>query len=83
MAECVSFAIRTADPRLTREQPDGADDSWPVRVSRRVFRGDFIQYLVDWEDRAFVVRRWPNELFEESEAIYLSVAPRHCVLLET
>ena len=80
--EQASFAIRTAYPRLSRERPAGADNAWPVRVSRRVFLGDFIQYLLDWEGRPFVVRRWPDELFEEGETVYLSVASQHCVMIE-
>ena len=53
-----------------------------VRISRRVFLGDFVPYLVDWEGHQFVVRRPPTERFDEGEQGYLGIEPEHCVLLE-
>jgi hypothetical protein len=47
-----------------------------------VFLGDFVQYLVEWEDRELVVRRPPEEQFDEGEEVYLAVEPEYCVLLE-
>jgi ABC-type Fe3+/spermidine/putrescine transport system ATPase subunit len=77
-----TFSIRTVYPRLSREAAADALNTWPVRIARRVFLGDFVQYLVDWGERQLVVRRPPLELFDEGEKVYLSVAPAHCVLLE-
>jgi iron(III) transport system ATP-binding protein len=77
-----ALSIRTVYPWLSREQPDAMLNAWPVRISRRVFLGDFVQYLVEWEERQLVVRRPPMEHFEEGEKVYLVVEPEHCVLLE-
>jgi iron(III) transport system ATP-binding protein len=77
-----AFSIRTVYPRLSRERPAVGDNVWAVRINRRVFLGDFVQYLVDWEDRQLVVRRPPMEHFAEGEEVYLTVEPEHCVLLE-
>jgi len=53
----------------------------PGTIHRRMFHGDFIQYIVDWPGGQLVVRRPPTELFEEGSTITVSFAPTHCVLL--
>lgn len=77
-----AFSVRTVYPWLSRERPETGLNAWPVRINRRVFLGDFVQYLVDWEDRQIVVCRPPMEPFAEGEEVTLTVAPEHCVLLE-
>jgi iron(III) transport system ATP-binding protein len=77
-----AFSIRTVYPYLSRARPDAPVNVWPVRINRRVFLGDFVQYLVEWEDRELVVRRPPQEQFDEGEQVYLAVEPEYCVLLE-
>jgi iron(III) transport system ATP-binding protein len=77
-----ALSIRTVYPRLSRERPNTLLNTWPARISRCVFLGDFAQYLVEWEERQLVVRRPPMEHFEEGEKVYLVVEPEHCVLLE-
>jgi ABC-type Fe3+/spermidine/putrescine transport system ATPase subunit len=51
------------------------------RIHRRMFHGDFIQYVVDWPAGQLIVRRPPTELFEEGSDVTISFAPMHCVLL--
>jgi len=51
------------------------------RIHRRMFHGDFIQYVIDWPAGQLIVRRPPTELFEEGSEIAISFAPVHCVLL--
>jgi ABC-type Fe3+/spermidine/putrescine transport system ATPase subunit len=77
------FAIRIAYPVLSREKPGGARNVWPTRITRRVFLGDSIEYLVDWEDAGLVVRTRPTEEFDEGEELHLALEPRHCVLIES
>lgn len=77
-----AFSVRTVYPCLSRAQPNAPVNTWQVRISRCVFLGDFVQYLVDWEGNQFVVRRPPTERFDEGEQVYLGIAPEHCVLLE-
>jgi ABC-type Fe3+/spermidine/putrescine transport system ATPase subunit len=50
-------------------------------IHRRMFHGDFIQYVVDWPAGQLIVRRPPTELFDEGSAVTVSFAPMHCVLL--
>jgi ABC-type Fe3+/spermidine/putrescine transport system ATPase subunit len=76
------FSVRTIHLGLTREAPAGQANVWPIRIRRSVFQGDFTQYQVDWEDRQLVVRCTATDLLAEGEQAYLTVDPRHCVLLE-
>ncbi len=76
------FSIRTVHLRLARERPAGPRNVWPVRIKRQVFQGDFTQYQVAWDGRQLVVRAAASEPFAEDDEVYLSVEPRHCVLLE-
>jgi iron(III) transport system ATP-binding protein len=76
------FAVRTVHVRLTRERPAAARNVWPARVRQRVFQGDFTQYRVEWVGRPLVVRCATVDPFDEDEAVYLAIEPRHCVLLE-
>jgi len=50
-------------------------------IHRRMFHGDFIQYVIDWPDGQLIVRRPPTEMLEEGSAITVSFAPDYCVLL--
>jgi iron(III) transport system ATP-binding protein len=50
-------------------------------IHRRMFHGDFIQYVVDWPAGQLIVRRPPTELFAEASSVFISFAPEHCVLL--
>jgi iron(III) transport system ATP-binding protein len=50
-------------------------------IHRRMFHGDFIQYVIDWPDGQLIVRRPPTELLEEGSTIAVSFAPEYCVLL--
>ena len=50
-------------------------------IHRRMFHGDFIQYVVDWPAGQIIVRRPPTDLFEEGSAVTISFSPEHCVLL--
>ena len=53
-----------------------------VRISHRVFLGDFVQYLVEWAGHQLVVRPPPTEHIDEGEQVYLGIAPEYCVLIE-
>jgi ABC-type Fe3+/spermidine/putrescine transport system ATPase subunit len=77
-----AFSVRTVYPWLSREQPPSTVNTWQVRISHRVFLGDFVQYLVEWAGHQLVVQRPPTEHFDEGEQVYLGIAPEHCVLLE-
>jgi iron(III) transport system ATP-binding protein len=59
----------------------GSQNAVPGRIHRRMFHGDFIQYVVDWPAGQLIVRRPPTELFDEGSEVTVSFAPVHCVLL--
>ena len=62
-------------------QSSGAHNAVNGTIHRRMFHGDFIQYVVDWPAGQLIVRRPPTELFDEGAPVTLSFAPEHCVLL--
>jgi len=50
-------------------------------IHRRMFHGDFIQYVVDWPGGQLIVRRPPTELIAEGAPVQLVFSPDHCILL--
>ncbi len=62
-------------------EPNGEGNAIQGTIHRRMFHGDFIQYLVDWPAGQLLVRRPPTELFDEGAAVTISFSPEHCVLL--
>jgi iron(III) transport system ATP-binding protein len=72
-------ALRTSYIHLA-DMP-GSPNAIPGRIHRRMFHGDFIQYVVDWPAGQLIVRRPPTEMFEEGSEVTVSFAPVHCVLL--
>jgi len=75
-------AVRTAYIDMTSGMPNGGVNSAPGTIRKRLFHGDFVQYLVDWPCGELTVRRPPTEMFEEGAIVSLSFAPEHCILLE-
>jgi len=76
------FSVRTVHVRLSRGRPTAPVNVWPATVRRRVFQGDFTQYHLDWDGRTLVVRGVAVDPVDEGQTVYLTVEPRHCVLLE-
>ena len=76
------FSARTVHLQLSRERPAAAHNVWPAQVRSRVFQGDFTQYHLDWDGRQLVLRCVTADPVAEGTELFLSVDPRHCVLLE-
>ena len=74
-----TVALRSSYIHLDRA--DGAQNAVSGRIHRRMFHGDFIQYVVDWPAGQLIVRRPPTELFAEGGDVTISFEPAHCVLL--
>jgi iron(III) transport system ATP-binding protein len=74
------LALRSAYITLQREAGPGANVARGT-VHRRMFHGDFIQYVVDWPAGQLIVRRPPTEMIEEGTAVTIAFAPEHCILL--
>jgi hypothetical protein len=64
----------------TRSSP--SVNAWPALICQRVFQGNFTQYHVDWDGRRLIVRLAAAEPMAEGDHVFVSVEPRHCVLLE-
>ena len=75
-------AVRTA--YITLKAPGAPDvpNAMGGCIHRRLFHGDFIQYIVDWPAGQLVIRRPPTDVFEEGASIVVCFAPEHCILLE-
>jgi ABC-type Fe3+/spermidine/putrescine transport system ATPase subunit len=77
-----AVAIRTAYIDLAPVAPPGDGlNAIPGTVRRRMFHGDFVQYVVDWPPGQLIIRRPPTELHDEGAPIAITFAPEHCVLL--
>jgi len=72
-----TLALRSSYIHLRHD----AENAVPGTIHRRMFHGDFIQYVIDWPDGQLIVRRPPTELLDEGTAITVSFSPDHCVLL--
>jgi len=74
-----TVALRSSYIHLTA-MPE-THNAVPGKIHRRMFHGDFIQYVVDWPAGQLIVRRPPTEMFDEGSDVTVSFAPMHCVLL--
>ena len=77
-----TVALRASYIHLDAAAAMGADNAAPGQIQRRLFHGDFIEYVVTWAGGQLMVRRPPTEIFAEGSAVTLSFAAGHCVLLE-
>ena len=78
-----TVAVRTAYIELSAGAPGDRANAVAASIRRRMFHGDFVQYIIDWPDGQLIVRRPPTDLYAEGTAVALSFAPEHCVLLES
>lgn len=76
------LSLRTVHLRLSAEPPAQSSNVWRVNVERSIFLGDMTQVHVKWGGRELVIRQTVAASFTPGEAVYLSIAPDHCVLLE-
>jgi iron(III) transport system ATP-binding protein len=76
-----AVAIQAAYIDLHPAGQPGLPNGTPGSIHRRMFHGDFIQYVVDWPCGQLLVRRPPTAVFAEGDAVTVSFAPEHCVLL--
>jgi len=60
----------------------GAPNATRGRIQRRLFHGDFIEYVVTWPSGQLIVRRPPTEILAEDDEVTIWFAPEHCVLLQ-
>ena len=51
-------------------------------VRRRLFHGDFVEYLIDCQGNRVIVRRPPTEIVTEGEAVTVLFWAEHTILLD-
>ncbi|MBI3517417.1 MAG: ABC transporter ATP-binding protein [Proteobacteria bacterium] len=78
----IELVAGTPGMNLAPAAPGGRPNAVAGSIRRRMFHGDFVQYIVDWPPGQLIVRRPPTDLLEEGAAVAISFAPEHCVLLE-
>ena len=80
-ASGTAVALQSAYVDISATPPPGAENAIAGSIHRRMFHGDFIQYVVDWPCGQLLVRRPPTDIFEEGGAVTVSFSAEHCVLL--
>ena len=75
-----TVALRSSYIHLGRA--DGAQNTVTGRIHRRMFHGDFVQYIVECACGRLIVRRPPTNLLDEGAPVTLSFSPEHTVLLQ-
>ena len=76
------MSVRTVHLQISALPPASSVNVWPVVVTQSVFLGDLTQLHVDWGGRELVIRQTAAAAPAEGSTVYLSIDPRHCVLLE-
>jgi hypothetical protein len=76
------LAVRAVYPVLSSGQPAGAPNQWPCTIARRIFSGDFVEYLVEASWGQLTVRRPPGDRFAEGSSAVLTLDPNHCVVID-
>ena len=76
------LVLRSAYVSLAAAPPAaGAPNTLRATVHRRMFHGDFVQYLLVTPVGTLIVRRPPTEMFEEGTEVTASFRQEHCLLL--
>ncbi len=77
-----TIALRSAYVTLQGDPSAAEDANFATgTIHRRMFHGDFIQYVVDWPAGQLIVRRPPTEMIAEGTLVSIMFLPEHCVLL--
>jgi ABC-type Fe3+/spermidine/putrescine transport system ATPase subunit len=74
-------SVRTVHLKLSTEPPAAAQNVWRVPVEQTVFQGDFTQVHVGWGGQHLVARCAAMEPLAIGQDVYISVEPRHVVIL--
>jgi iron(III) transport system ATP-binding protein len=74
-------SVRTVHLRISTEPPAAAQNVWRVAVEQTVFQGDFTQVHVSWGEQHLVARCAAMEPLAPGQNVYISIEPRHVVIL--
>ena len=78
----LAVAIKSVHLKLSHDAQPDAVNAWEVRVTRRSFAGDFVEYQLDWNGQPLLCRGLPDKLAEEGKSIICSVDPENAVMME-
>ena len=74
-------SVRTVHLRIATEPPAASQNVWRGAITQTVFQGDFTQVHVAWGAQHLVVRCAAMEPLALGRDVYISVEPRHVVVL--
>jgi ABC-type Fe3+/spermidine/putrescine transport system ATPase subunit len=74
-------SVRTVHLRISTEPPAAEQNVWRVPVEQTVFQGDFTQVRVGWGAQHLIARCAAMEPLAVGREIYITVEPRHVVVL--
>jgi iron(III) transport system ATP-binding protein len=74
-------SVRTVHLRISTEPPAATQNVWRVPVEQTVFQGDFTQVHVGWGEQHLIARCAAMEPLAPGGKVYISVDPRHVVVL--
>src|ERR1700688_4413219 len=74
-------SVRTVHLRISTEPPAAVQNVWRVPVEQTVFQGDFTQVHLGWGTQHLIARCAAMEPLATGEEVYITVEPRHVVVL--
>jgi ABC-type Fe3+/spermidine/putrescine transport system ATPase subunit len=74
-------SVRTVHLRISAEPPAAVQNVWRVPVEQTVFQGDFTQVHVGWGTQHLIARCAAMEPLAVGGEVYITVEPRHVVVL--
>ena len=74
-------SVRTVHLRISTEPPAAAQNVWRVPVQQTVFQGDFTQVHLGWGPQHLIARCAAMEPLATGREVYITVEPRHVVVL--
>jgi iron(III) transport system ATP-binding protein len=74
-------SVRTVHLRISTEPPTAKQNAWRVAVEQTVFQGDFTQVHVGWGGQQLIARCAAMEPLAIGRDVYITVEPRHVVVL--
>jgi iron(III) transport system ATP-binding protein len=80
-SDVTTLALRPTYVTLANGGAEKAPGCIVGSIHRRMFHGDYIQYIVNWPAGQLIVRRPPTEMFAEGSKVAIAFAPENCVLL--
>jgi iron(III) transport system ATP-binding protein len=75
-------AIRAVYAELRRDAVPAITNHWPATIERRILLGDIVTYVVRWPGGKLRVHGFPNNLFDEGEAVHLHVPSVRAILVD-